>query len=155
MPKVLLVEDNRLVKIVHERMLTRAGYQVATATDGEEALRLVRQFSPDVILLDLLLPKISGPEVLRALKQDPATAQISVIVLTGLSQKNEQKLRTEGASAFMEKSRLLDGAEPLLDMIEFVLRQNASGKNAHTGPVMVLSWTPDEIQSARHAPVRS
>lgn len=104
--KVLLVEDSKFLRLVNERILTKAGYAVIGAGDGEEALRLANEKLPDVILLDMILPKLSGPEVLRKLKESAATAAIPVIVLSSLSQKNEQKLLDEGAAAYFEKSIL-------------------------------------------------
>jgi CheY-like chemotaxis protein len=86
--------------------LSRAGYQVSAAADGEEALQVANDRLPDIILLDMMLPKISGPQVLKALKANPATMHIPVIVLTSLSQKNEEKLVNEGAAAYFEKSAL-------------------------------------------------
>ena len=62
---VLLVEDSKFQKLVNERMLHKAGYTVLTASDGEEALRLARETIPDIILLDMLLPKLGGREVCR------------------------------------------------------------------------------------------
>jgi len=104
--KVLLVEDSKFLRLTNERVLTKAGYEVCTAADGEEALSVAQAKLPDVILLDMMLPKLSGPEVLRRLKANPATADIPVIVLTSLSQKNEEKLLQEGAAAYFEKSAL-------------------------------------------------
>ena len=116
MTKILLVDDSKFLRLATERALARAGYEVSTATDGEQALAIAREKKPDVILLDMLLPKMTGPDVLKALKKDPATAEIAVVVLTGLSQKNAARLREDGACAFLEKSELgLDkGAEKLL-----------------------------------------
>ena len=121
--KVLLVEDSKLLRLVNERALTKAGYTVSTAGDGEEALLVAQDKLPDVILLDMLLPKLSGPEVLRKLKEIPATAGIPVIVLSSLSQKNEKKLLEEGAAAYLEKSALELGQNPdrLTEMLESVL----------------------------------
>lgn len=104
--KVLLVEDSKFLRIATERALSRAGYEVRTASDGEEALRLAKDQLPDIILLDMMLPKVSGPAVLKALKENPATMNIPVVVLTSLSQKNEEKLLSEGAAAYFEKSTL-------------------------------------------------
>jgi CheY-like chemotaxis protein len=104
--KVLLVEDSKFLRIATERALSRAGYGVSTASDGEEALQLAKDQLPDIILLDMMLPKISGPAVLKALKENPATMDIPVVVLTSLSQKNEEKLLSEGAAAYFEKSTL-------------------------------------------------
>jgi CheY-like chemotaxis protein len=116
MTKILLVDDSKFLRLATERALARAGYEVSTATDGEQALSIAREKKPDVILLDMLLPKMTGPDVLKALKKDPATAGIAVVVLTGLSQKNAARLQEDGACAFLEKSELgLDkGAERLL-----------------------------------------
>lgn len=81
MRSILLVEDSRFLRRANERVLAKAGYEVVTAADGEEALQLARTKAPDLILLDMLLPKLGGPEVLRALRGDPATAAIPVVVL--------------------------------------------------------------------------
>ncbi len=105
-PKVLLVDDSKFLRMANELALSKAGFEVSTAADGEEALQVVSDKLPDIILLDMMLPKISGPEVLRALKANPATMDIPVIVLTSLSQKNEEKLLSEGAAAYFEKSTL-------------------------------------------------
>jgi len=123
--KVLLVEDSKFLRMANEHALSRAGYLVSTAADGEEALRVAQDNLPDVILLDMLLPKISGPEVLKALKVNPATMNIPVIVLTSLSQKNEEKLLHEGAAAYFEKSALqLDKSSDLLAaVVATVLRR--------------------------------
>lgn len=116
-PKVLLVEDNKLTRMSSERSLAKAGYRVVSAQDGEQALEMAERELPDVILLDMMLPKLSGPEVLKQLKHNRVTARIPVIVLTGLSQKNEARLREDGADAFAEKSAVLDKPELLLSLI--------------------------------------
>jgi CheY-like chemotaxis protein len=123
--KVLLVDDSKFLRMANERALSKAGYEVSTAGDGEEALRVANDQLPDVILLDMMLPKLSGTEVLKALKASPATRDIPVIVLTSLSQKNEEKLLNEGAAAYFEKSTLdLDkNSNRLAATIETVLRQ--------------------------------
>src|SRR5579863_65931 len=106
MTRLLLVEDSKFLRLATERALARAGYDVTSAADGDEALRLAREKLPDMILLDMLLPKISGPEVLGALKKDAATSGIPVVVLTGMSQETATELRAGGAFAFLEKSEL-------------------------------------------------
>jgi CheY-like chemotaxis protein len=122
---VLLVEDSKFLRIANERALCKAGFQVCTAADGEEALQVANDKLPDIILLDMLLPKLSGPQVLKALKTNPATQGIPVIVLTSLSQKNEEKLLHEGAAAYFEKSTLeLDkSSDRLAATVEDVLRK--------------------------------
>jgi CheY-like chemotaxis protein len=132
--KVLLVEDSKFLRIANERALSRAGYEVSTAADGEEALQVANDKLPDIILLDMLLPKISGPNVLKALKANPATRDIPVIVLTSLSQKNEEKLISEGAAAYFEKSTLeLDkSSDRLAATVEEVLRRLNEQKNLNS-----------------------
>jgi CheY-like chemotaxis protein len=102
--KVLLIEDSKFLRVANGRALVKAGYDVIHAGDGEEGLRSAREDSPDLILLDMMLPKISGLDVLRALKADVLTKHIPVIVLSGLGQANEAKLLKEGAAAFLMKS---------------------------------------------------
>jgi len=121
MKTVLVVEDSKLLRVDREHTLKKAGYVVITACDGIEALTIARESRPDVILLDMLLPKLDGPSVLHALKADPVTALIPVVVVTALSQKNEKKLILDGAAAFLEKGSLLASAEPLLYAIKKVL----------------------------------
>jgi CheY-like chemotaxis protein len=123
--KVLLVEDSKFLRIANERALARAGYEVSTAADGEEALRVANDQLPDIILLDMLLPKLSGPEVLKALKSNPATMAIPVIVLSSLSQRNEEKLKQAGAVEYLEKASLDLATHPnrLADAVESVLRK--------------------------------
>ncbi len=133
MIKILLVEDSKFLRLTVERALARAGYEMSSAADGEEALRLAREKLPDLILLDMLLPKLSGPEVLKALKQDPLTKAIPVVVMTGMSQKNAARLQGDGAAGFLEKSALeLDkGSEKLLVAVrEIVEKISASARTA-------------------------
>jgi CheY-like chemotaxis protein len=106
MKSILLVEDSKFLRLASERALMRAGYSVVSIDDGEQALRAAQEQIPDLILLDMLLPKLGGAEVLRALKKDPVTAKIPVVVLSSLSQKNEAKLKKDGAAAYFEKSKL-------------------------------------------------
>jgi CheY-like chemotaxis protein len=115
MTKILLVDDSKFLRLATERALARAGYEVSTATDGENALQIAREKKPDVILLDMLLPKMAGPDVLRALKSDPETAGIAVVAFPGLSQKNASRLGHDGACAFLDKAelRLDKGSEAL------------------------------------------
>ena len=107
METILLVEDSKFLRVATERILTKAGYQVICAGDGDEALALAGSRLPDLIVLDMLLPKLSGPEVLRSLKKKDLTAHIPVVVLSSLSQNNGPKLVQEGADAFIEKGSLL------------------------------------------------
>jgi CheY-like chemotaxis protein len=106
MTKILLVDDSKFLRMAAERALARAGYLVSTASDGPKAIELAKNEKPDVILLDMLLPVMTGPDVLKALKEDAQTADIPVVAFTGLSQKNAIRLQKDGACAFLEKSAL-------------------------------------------------
>jgi len=111
------------MRVANERVLLRAGYSVVTARDGEEALRIAWARLPDLIVLDMLLPKLGGPEVLHALKNNPKTNFIPIIILSSLPQSNEQKLIKEGAAAYFEKSKLElgDNSESFLHIVKRML----------------------------------
>lgn len=123
--KILLVEDSKLLRLATGHALARAGYEISFAADGDDALLMASENRPDLILLDMMLPKMSGLEVLRSLKKDPATATIPVVILTGLSHTNADRLRADGAFAFLTKTDLaLDqGAEPLLVALRKIVAQ--------------------------------
>jgi CheY-like chemotaxis protein len=121
---LLLVEDSKVQRLATGRILQKAGYTVQHAADGEEALRMARESGPDVVLLDMMLPKLGGLQVLQELKAGAATARIPVIALTGLSEANEAKLRDAGVDGFFGKTKLFDdkaAAGLLLELIERVL----------------------------------
>lgn len=105
--RILLAEDDRFLRKAAEATLRQRGFAVIVAADGEEALRLARTESPDLVLLDLIMPKFQGFQVLGALKQDAATSSIPVIVLSNLGQDQdiERALRA-GAVAYLIKTNL-------------------------------------------------
>ena len=105
--RILLVEDSRPLRRENEGALQRAGYEVICAEDGEAALEMAQEGHPDLILLDMILPKMTGPEVLRHLKSEAKTKDIPVVVLSSLSEKNRQKLLEEGAEDYLEKGALM------------------------------------------------
>ena len=139
MKSILLVDDSKFMRMANEKALARAGFNVEVASDGEEALRMARARIPDLILLDMLLPKLGGPEVLRALKKDLLTASIPVVVLSSLPQKNEAKLLKEGAAAYFDKStlRLDQHPESLIQIVNRILgkqtEQNGSAEHCGRG----------------------
>jgi DNA-binding response OmpR family regulator len=105
--RVVLAEDDRFMRRAAEAALRKSGYTVLSATDGEEALSLVRSETPDVVVLDMILPKLQGFEVLQSLKQDRITADIPVIVLSSLAQEEDQhEAMSRGAAAYLVKSSL-------------------------------------------------
>jgi CheY-like chemotaxis protein len=130
--KILLVEDSKFLRLATGRALTRAGYEMIFAGDGHEALVIAGEKRPDLILLDMMLPKMSGLEVLKALKKEPATEAIPVVVLTGLSQTNAERLQRDGALAFLAKADLaLDqDAAPLLAVLTKLLTELPGASHA-------------------------
>jgi len=130
--RVLMIDDSRMVRIVHERALAGAGYEVIGASDGEDGLRMAREIKPDLIVLDLMLPKLAGQEVLRALKRDVETRDIPVVVLTGLSRNNAAKLVNEGAADFVEKKADRAEIDPqaLVRAVRRVLTNNSQFRTA-------------------------
>ena len=87
--RILLVEDDRFLRRACEASLRQRGFTVIAAADGEEGLRQARAEHPDLILLDLLMPKLAGVEVLRVLKADPATKSIPVLILSNSSREQD------------------------------------------------------------------
>ena len=132
MKLILLVEDSKFLRMANARALGKAGFRVVTANDGEEALRVAIDDRPDLILLDMLLPKMGGVEVLRALRKNPSTSKTPIVVMSSLAQSNETKLRREGANGFFEKSRLeLDqGANSFIRMVRSFLEEAGDGQEA-------------------------
>ena len=105
MNKILLVEDDRfLIKAVYTK-LTQKGFEVVLANDGDEAISKAKTEKPDLVLLDMVLPKKSGFEVLRAIKGDPETASIPVFILSNLAQDQDiQEGKALGAEDYIVKS---------------------------------------------------
>jgi DNA-binding response OmpR family regulator len=105
--RILIVEDDQFLRKASEVGLRKRGFTVITACDGEEALRQVRIGAPDLILLDLLLPKLSGMQVLEALKLDKQTCTIPVVVLSNSFIDSDVKKATNlGAAGYLVKANL-------------------------------------------------
>jgi DNA-binding response OmpR family regulator len=100
----VIVEDEPNIVLSLEYLLERAGYETASALDGEEGLALIRRVRPDVILLDVMMPRLNGYEVCRAVKGDPELAAIPVIMLSAKGQEVEVLRGLEaGATAYVTK----------------------------------------------------
>lgn len=103
-PRVLIVEDEPNIVLSLEILLRRAGYETLSTGDGEEALELIQRTHPEVVLLDIMLPKRNGYEVCRFVKSDPTLSSIPVIMLTAKGQEVEILKGLElGASAYIAK----------------------------------------------------
>jgi len=103
--KILIIEDDFFIRELYQRQLQKENYEVAVATDGAEGLVQVASQKPDLILLDIMLPRLNGLDLLRTLKSKPETANIPVILLTNLGQESVIKEGfTLGADGYLIKS---------------------------------------------------
>jgi twitching motility two-component system response regulator PilH len=101
---VLIADDSLASRGMIAQQLRRHGYSVTLAKDGEEALQVAKSRQPDLILLDILMPKLSGLAVLRRLKSDATTRDIPVVVLSSLAEENDARVLAEGACGYIAKS---------------------------------------------------
>jgi len=102
--KVLIVEDNELnMKLFHD-LIEACGHEILETRDGIEALKMARQHHPDLILMDIQLPEVSGLEVTRWLKEDDDLRSIPVVAVTAFAMKgDEEKIRSGGCEAYIAK----------------------------------------------------
>jgi DNA-binding response OmpR family regulator len=122
-PCVLIVEDEPHIVLSLEFLLQRAGYDTVAAADGEDGLALVRQLRPDVVLLDVMLPRRSGYEVCQVIKADPELRTIPVVMLSARGQEVEVLKGLElGAAAYVTKPF---GNAEILEAIRAVLAARA------------------------------
>jgi CheY-like chemotaxis protein len=105
--RVLLIEDDQFLRRACEAGLKKRGLTVLTAVDGEEGLRRAQADIPDLILLDMLMPKLSGMQALEALKKDERTRNIPVVILSNSSLDSDlQKAKDLGAAGYLVKASL-------------------------------------------------
>ena len=105
MKKILFIEDESALQKTFKDILEKEGYEVIKALDGEVGLKLAEEKEPDLILLDLILPKINGFEVLKGLKENEKTKDIPVIILTNLEGTGDiQKALELGATTYLVKA---------------------------------------------------
>lgn len=101
---VLIVEDNELNMKLFRDLLEAHGYQTAGTSNGHEALDLVRTLRPDLVLMDIQLPQVSGLEVTRWIKDDPELRRIPVVAVTAFAMKgDEERIREGGCEAYLSK----------------------------------------------------
>jgi CheY-like chemotaxis protein len=120
---IAVIEDDPILsKILHESLVDE-GFEVQLAYDGEEGLRIIRESTPVVILLDILMPRKNGFEVLEILRHDPQTKNIPVIVLTMLNaDDNLQKALSLGATDYIVKSQ--HAIEEIVEKVKNIASQN-------------------------------
>jgi two-component system cell cycle response regulator DivK len=101
---VLVVEDNELnMKLFHDLLLAQ-GYRILSSRDGVDALRMAREHNPDLVLMDIQLPEVSGLEITKWIKEDESLRHIPVVAVTALAMKgDEEKIRQGGCEAYIAK----------------------------------------------------
>ncbi len=105
MTKILITEDDPLMSRMYQKIFTFEGYEVVMAADGQEGLDKAREIMPTLILLDVMMPKLNGLQVLEKLKADPATKAIPVVMLTNLAgQQDAESALAKGAIKYIVKS---------------------------------------------------
>ena len=162
MTKILLVEDDQSLREIYGIRLTAEGYEIASAGDGEAALALAVKERPDLIISDVMMPKISGFDMLDILHSTPETANIKVIMMTALS-ADDQKARGEslGADRFLVKSQV--GIEDVVNAVHEVLNDaNGAPVAAATAPTtdnmmtqFVAAPAQTPVQTTVQAPVQT
>lgn len=108
--KILLVEDDTALAAVYKSRLELEGFEIREVNNGEDALSAAIDFKPDLVLLDAMMPKISGFDVLDILRNTPDTANIRVVMLTALSQpKDKERAEELGVDDYLVKSQVVIG----------------------------------------------
>jgi DNA-binding response OmpR family regulator len=120
MAKILLVEDDQSLREIYSIRLTAEGFEIVSASDGEEALALAVKEKPDLILSDVMMPKISGFDMLDILRSTPETKDVRVIMMTALSSEDQRERGEKlGADRYLVKSQV--GIEDVVNAVHDVL----------------------------------
>ncbi len=107
-PTILLIEDDSFLAQMYQTKLTLENYQVLVAGDGEKGLEMIRKHKPDLILLDIILPKLNGFDLMKQIRRNKILAPIPVILLTNLSQKEDvEKGLALGARDYLIKAHYM------------------------------------------------
>lgn len=148
MAKILLVEDDQSLREIYGIRLTAEGYQIVPAGDGEEALAMAVREKPDLIISDVMMPKISGFDMLDILRSTPETKDIKVIMMTALSSE-DQRARGEalGADRFLVKSQV--GIEDVVNAVHEVLDQNQNN-NTENKQVVSQNQSTQQISATQN-----
>lgn len=128
MTKIMLVEDDASLREIYSIRLAAEGYEIVSAGDGEEALAVAVKEKPDLILSDVMMPKISGFDMLDILRSTPETKDIKVIMMTALSSEDQRKRgESLGADRYLVKSQV--GIEDVVNVIHEVLGDRDSANS--------------------------
>jgi len=102
--RILVVDDSRPTVMILERVLKKEGYEVFTAYDGKEGLQKARELKPDLMVLDIMMPKMDGYQVCQRLQRDPETARIGVLMLTAKGGIDDKKVKYGLTTAIKERT---------------------------------------------------
>ena len=153
MSKVMVVEDDASLREIYSIRITAEGYDVVSAGDGEEALAVAVREKPDLILSDIMMPKISGFDMLDILRSTPETADIKVVMMTALSAE-DQRQRGErlGANRYLVKSQV--GIEDVINTIHEVLGDREAPVAAtEASPAPEAAPAPNAAPAPEAAPI--
>lgn len=124
--KVLMADDDKMLIDMYKERLELAGYNITTCANGEEALAKIREIKPDIVLLDIMMPKVNGYETLASLKSDPQTKDIPVVMLSALMRDfNREKAVEAGADDYLIKSEAMPA--DVITKIEQILTKYGKG----------------------------
>ncbi len=143
MAKILLVEDDKALREIYGVRLLAEGYDIVSASDGEEAIVMAKKEQPDLILSDVMMPRVSGFDMLDILRNTPETQNIKVIIMTALS-SDEQRAKGEslGANLYLVKSQV--GIEDVVRSVKEVLENklpSVEENNLFSGPEVSDAWS--------------
>ena len=123
---ILLVEDEELLANILKQRLEKEGFNVVLARDGEEALNILKDAKPDLLLLDIILPKVSGFELMSKLQEDPRYAKVPIVVVSNLGQEGDiKKGEMLGAIGYFVKAHL--SIEELVERVKKFLEESKKG----------------------------
>lgn len=131
MAKILLVEDDLPTRDMYQKTLSLAGYDIVVAENGQEGLEKLKDFEPDIILLDIRMPVMNGIEMLEKLKSNPKTMNTPVIIMTNVTDsQTDREVFSKGANLTIVKSE----TEPdeVIEWIKTVLEKDASPTSSET-----------------------
>ncbi len=144
MKKILIVEDDQLVANIYRNKFSREGFQVKIAEDGQAGLALVHSFQPDAVILDLMLPKMTGVDLTKIIRAEPGLKQLPVIILSNASQTSVmQQARKAGATRCLSKAACTPNHA--IEVVRGLLTENGA-------PAAVLPPRVEFPESARTAP---
>lgn len=139
--KILLVEDDVALAAVYRSRLELEDFETREVNNGEDALQAAKEFKPDLILLDAMMPKISGFDVLDILRNTPETANIRVIMLTALSQpKDKERAESLGVDDYLVKSQVVIG--DVVERVKYHLGMSIGQPEPAAAPVTPISQSP-------------